>query len=306
MHPPPSPLSLPRYPVTGSVVLASLAATLIWWQGVDLSFLLENHLIWQGQLWRLFTSTLLHLDLFHLVFNLYWLWVFGTLVEDVFGHWKTAALLLFLAVGSSAAEYAFLMGGVGLSGVGYGLFGMLWVLSRRDERFLGAVDRTTVNLFVAWFFLCCVLTYLDVWRVGNIAHGAGAVLGVLLGLAITAYGRLRLTLAGLLAAGTILLLLASSVGRPYLNLSSRAGLEFAVLAYQEEENDRTEEAIRLYRKALQYNSKEAGWWYNLGLAYRRLDQREQAREAFERAVSLEPDNDRYRRLLDALRRQDQK
>src|SRR5439155_25951067 len=106
---------------------------------------------WHGQPWRLASSALPHIDLIHLAFNLYWLWVFGTLVESVLGHWATAGLMLLFAVGSCAAEYALFDGGVGLSGIGYALFGMLWVLAPRDPRFAGAVDRQVIALFLGWF-----------------------------------------------------------------------------------------------------------------------------------------------------------
>jgi len=42
--------------------------------------------------------------------------------------------------------------------VGYGLFGLLWVLSRRDERFRDSIDPRTVVVFVVWFF--CIATTL--------------------------------------------------------------------------------------------------------------------------------------------------
>src|SRR5258708_35846273 len=137
-----------------------------------------------GELWRLVTSIFPHLDVLHLLFNLYWLWVFGTLVEEVFGHIKTLALILVFAVGSGSLEYAFAIGGAGLSGVGYGLFGLLWILSRKDERFRDAIDTRTIHLFIGWFFLCIALTWANIVSVGNIAHGTGAALGILAGYAI--------------------------------------------------------------------------------------------------------------------------
>jgi len=37
-----------------------------------------------------------HLDILHLVFNVWWLWIFGTKVESALGHAKTALLVLFV------------------------------------------------------------------------------------------------------------------------------------------------------------------------------------------------------------------
>src|SRR5687767_2713344 len=147
MRRPPPLAAAPRHPVTAGTMLLAAGATLAWWRDADA---------------------------LHLAFNLYWLWVLGTLVEQSFGHVRTALLLVFLAAASGAADFALAEGGVGLSGVGYGLFGMLWVLSRRDPRFAGAVDSGTVALFVTWFFLCIVGTYFGTMNVGNVAHGAGA------------------------------------------------------------------------------------------------------------------------------------
>jgi membrane associated rhomboid family serine protease len=158
---------------------------------VDISPLYESAEIRRGQLWRLVTSIFPHIDILHLAFNLYWLWVLGTVVERVYGHAKTILLLALLAVGSNSLDFAFDQGGVGLSGVGYGLFGLLCVLSERDERFRGAIDRRTVQLFVGWFFICIVTTLTHTFVVANVAHGAGAILGALAGLASTLPNRRR-------------------------------------------------------------------------------------------------------------------
>jgi membrane associated rhomboid family serine protease len=63
----------------------------------------------------------------------------------------------------------------------YGFFGFLWVLQRRDPRFADAMDDRTAGLFVAWFFLCILLTVSQVLRVGNVAHASGAAIGALVG-----------------------------------------------------------------------------------------------------------------------------
>src|SRR5215475_9593621 len=174
----------PKYPVIAGVSALAIAATVAWWTKVDVNVLFETADIRRGQLWRLFTSTFLHLDVLHLLFNIWWLWIFGTQVERVFGHAKTALLVILFAVESGSLDFAFSRGGVGLSGVGYGFFGLLWVLSKKDERFRGALDARTVNLFVGWFFLCIFTTVTGIYPVGNVAHGAGALLGILLGYGI--------------------------------------------------------------------------------------------------------------------------
>jgi membrane associated rhomboid family serine protease len=223
----PPPLShLLYYPVTAHVAAAALSLSVAWQAGVDLDFLLTDHHTWPTQPWRLLTSALLHVNVIHLAFDLYWFWVFGTLVEEKLGGLRAAAIYLMLAFGSSAAEFALFRGGVGLSGVVYGLFGLIWVLNRRDRRFgnpADLIDYNTTAMFVFWFFLCIVLTVAHVMPIANVAHATGALLGYVLGWAIA--GRTRRQRLAWWAAFVALLLLitgASWWGRPYVNLSARA------------------------------------------------------------------------------------
>jgi membrane associated rhomboid family serine protease len=155
---PPPLRSLHRYPVTAAVGLAAVGVSVAWWAGFDVEPLLLDVRGWRGQPWRVLTSALPHVGLLHLVFNLYWLWVFGTRLEEALGSAATAALMGVLAVGSAAAQYAVSEPGVGLSGVGYGLFGLLGVAGRRDPRFAGVVDGRIVALFVGWAVACVALT----------------------------------------------------------------------------------------------------------------------------------------------------
>jgi len=76
--------------------------TLAWWLRLDVSPLFESAMIRRGETWRLVTSILPHAGILHLAFNLYWLWVFGTLIEEVYGHLKTAALIVLFAFTSGA------------------------------------------------------------------------------------------------------------------------------------------------------------------------------------------------------------
>jgi membrane associated rhomboid family serine protease len=226
MRPAPRLSEIPRYPIVAGTGLLAIGVTLAWWAKVDVPPLFATAMIRRGELWRLVTSMLPHAGILHLAFNIYWLWAFGTLVEEVFGHLKTAALILLFAFGSGAWEFALARGGVGLSGVGYGLFGLLWMLARYDQRFSDAIDARTVQLFVGWFFFCIVATVTNIMSVANIAHGTGAVLGILTGLAMARPDGRGLAAAGL-GAVLFLGLWGATVGRPRINLSGQAGYEEA-------------------------------------------------------------------------------
>jgi membrane associated rhomboid family serine protease len=283
---------IPNFPVISGIAVLALGVTIAWWAGTNISPLFENAEIRRGQLWRFATSVLPHLDILHLAFNLYWLWVLGTTVERVYGHLRTVLLLLLFAIGSSSLDFAFAQGGVGLSGIGYGLFGLLYVLSQHDERFKDSLDKRTVNLFVGWFFICILTTVTHVFNVANVAHAAGAVLGLLLGYAIVFPGR-RVPIAGSIAALVLFGFFGSTIGRPFINFSSQGGYEEGKWGYDALVADRNTEAVRWLRDAVKYQPKVSSYWFNLGIAYQRLNDQSAASSAYQRAYELQPTDPKY-------------
>lgn len=296
----PSWKELPKYPVIAGVSILAIGTTVAWWSKVDISPLFETAMIRRGQFWRLVANILPHADILHLAFNIYWFWVFGTLVEEVFGHLKTAILIFLLALGSGAMEFALADGGIGLSGVGYGLFGLLWFLSSRDDRFRSAVDQRIVQLFVGWFVLCIATTILKIFPVANIAHAVGAVLGLLTGAAIAVPQR-RLT--ALLAIAVIIAfgLWGSTLGRPRINLSPRSGYEEGKWGYDALVAGRNDEAVRWLCDATIYRPKMPVYWFDLGIAYQRLGNVKAAIAAYRRAQELDPSDTKYSEAVTALK-----
>ncbi|MBI3468016.1 MAG: rhomboid family intramembrane serine protease, partial [Planctomycetes bacterium] len=238
-----------------------------------------------------------HVDVLHLAFNLYWVWVFGTQIETVYGSFRTVSIILLLAVGSAMAEYSVAAGGVGLSGVGYGFFGFLWVLCRRDPRFDGTIDHRTIQLFIGWFFLCVILTASGAWHVGNVAHGSGGLLGALLGFAVVPRSRHeRIVARALLAASLLVIVVGGTIGRPYVNLVGAADRDLAFLGYEALKAGDYEQAARLYRRAVARRD-EAGWWYNLGIAYEHLGDDKEATDSYQRAFNLAPHDSEFKKAL---------
>jgi hypothetical protein len=84
---------------------------------------------------------------FHLLFNMYALWLAGPIVEQLYGRWRFLVFYLVFAAGGSLLTFA--LGdaryGVGASGAVFGLFGLLFasqrihhpVLDRGSRAFLG-------------------------------------------------------------------------------------------------------------------------------------------------------------------------
>ncbi len=142
--------------------------------------------LWAGELWRPFTTCLMHAGLLHAAFNLYWLMLFGIALELRLGSYRMLGLMVLLGYVSLMPEYC--IGSyhreqpimiVGLSGIVYGQFGLLWMGRRWHADMYAVCDRHTSQILLGWFFLCIVLTYASILPVANIAHGAGFGFGVL-------------------------------------------------------------------------------------------------------------------------------
>jgi membrane associated rhomboid family serine protease len=285
MRPSPSLRESLHYPVITGTALLAIGVTVAWWAKIDISSLFESAMIRRGELLRLITSMFPHAGLLHLVFNIYWLWIFGTLIEEKLGHLRTGVLILFFAIGSGAWEFALASGGIGLSGVGYGLFGLVWMLSRYDERFKEGIDTKTVQLFVGWFFFCVFATYTKIMPVGNIAHAAGAVLGILTGLAIARPDN-RAPIAAALGAVFLIGLWGATSGRPRINHSRSSGYEEAKWGYDALMAHRNDEAIRWFRDAVQYQPKMPTFWYDLAIAYQQSGNLQDAFADYRKAADL--------------------
>jgi rhomboid protease GluP len=132
----------------------------------------------EGAYWGLITSAFVHMALWHLAFNMYWLWVLGSRMERAIGSARFLAFILTSAFISSAVQLAISdEAGIGASGVVYAIFGFMWVARQRYQTFNEVLNQQTIKLFVIWLFGCVVATYLGIWKVGNAAHARALYLG---------------------------------------------------------------------------------------------------------------------------------
>ncbi len=286
MHRPPPIQRLPEYPVTGGLVVLAVVTTLASWsQGPNsISPLLMHPAAFHDEPWRLVSSILPHGGLIHLGFNLYWTWIFGTIVEERLGMFATAGLVLLIGAGASAAEYALISGGMGLSGVLYGLFGLLWVLKGRDPRFLGTLDPHTTRLLVGWFFLCIVLSWLNILNIANVEHGAGAAIGAALGLGVAARTRTARLQALVLNLSWVLgIALAATVALPTVNLVGFGGRDLAYRGVLALEQGRSEEGLDLLARSAEQGPPNPELWMRIGDGYMELGRPDRAVEAYQRA-----------------------
>jgi GlpG protein len=146
----------------------------------------------QGEVWRLITPIFIHFDILHLVFNMYWMFVFGGQIENRRGTWYMLLLVVALAVLSNFGQglEASLSRGAGInfggmSGVGYGLFGYLLVKVRFGNREQYSLDPVTVVIGLIFFVLCLarslpgtaqLLSFMP--NIANSAHVVGLFAGM--------------------------------------------------------------------------------------------------------------------------------
>lgn len=135
-------------------------------------------LIWSGSYWGLLTSAFVHFELWHLLFNMWWVKDFGKLLEPTMGRFPYLIFLLSAAVLSSGFQLA-ASGetGIGFSGVVYAMFGYALAAKKVQPIYERILDRTTIRWLLGWLVVCVVLTMADILRVANAAHIGGLIFG---------------------------------------------------------------------------------------------------------------------------------
>jgi membrane associated rhomboid family serine protease len=110
-----------------------------WAEVVGVVLALMPQLVVHGWLWQLVTYSFLHVGIFHIVFNMLWLWMFGAQLETAWGRKKFLEFYFFCVVGAALTTIAISytsLGGirpttstVGASGAIFGIlmaFGMIY------------------------------------------------------------------------------------------------------------------------------------------------------------------------------------
>lgn len=145
----------------------------------------------------LFTSMFIHADIFHLFFNMLFLWVFGSRVEKLVGHGRFIALYVLSGASAVVFHTAFTpftglealgIPAVGASGAISGVLGAYLLLLPRTKLvmctfflLLPLCFRLPAYVFlVFWFIQQVVYGYMVLGGVAYFAHVGGFVMGLVL------------------------------------------------------------------------------------------------------------------------------
>ena len=144
--------------------------------------------------WRLITPMFIHFSLTHLVFNCLWIYVIGSKIEQVDGHFTFFSLVIFSSIVSNLAQHflgeSSLFGG--LSGVIYGLLGYCMIIEFeiKEERY--DLPPALYLFMLIWLILgfLGILNLFGFGNVANYAHLGGLISGIIFAM-ITRYVLIR-------------------------------------------------------------------------------------------------------------------
>ena len=183
-----SVLPIATYAILGITVAVSLTAMFSSDTKAIFDVLeLDKTKVASGEIWRLWTVTLLHdpNNFLHLLFNMYALYLSGPIVERLYGSARMVVFYLVCALGGSLASFAFgsAAPSVGASGAIFGLFGMLLIATRTHHPALDRASRNFIGQLGTILMINIIFGILAAGYIDNAAHAGGFVTGALLGIA---------------------------------------------------------------------------------------------------------------------------
>lgn len=179
---------------------------------------LVKQAVWQGELWRLLTGTLVHAGVLHVGLNLLALNWLGRLVEGLAGRAYLAVVFLVAALTGSLFSLLLLPAktSVGASGGIVGLLGFLIVLAYTQRHLLpaGVLRSLITNVIYIAVFGVLAFNVID-----NPAHLGGLIAGLVLGALWTGNPAsvlplepsAKIKIGGYIAGGIILLAAALTI-----------------------------------------------------------------------------------------------
>lgn len=173
------------YPVVSTIIALNLIIYLLTLIPVigDTIFYLGmsvNWLVAEGEWWRVITSIFLHAGFFHVLFNMFSLFLFGPELEKIAGKARFITIYLLAGIFGNVATFVFQEGfysSVGASGAIFGIFGAFAALVYYTRRTMPQLKQIIMPLII----ISVIITFLSP-NVNAASHLGGLITGFILGL----------------------------------------------------------------------------------------------------------------------------
>jgi rhomboid protease GluP len=249
------------------------------WETLSKWGCLPANSVWDGAYWGLFTSVFVHFALWHLVFNLYWLWALGGTLERTIGSFHYLVFFVFSAFVSSTFQLSLSdSAGIGASGVVYSIFGFMLIGRNRFPQFKQILTPQIVNIFLIWLIGCLFVTHFKIWEVGNAAHISGLVFGGVVAAYFFCITSRFLTIPILLfmVVFPTITMFWCPWSITWLSLKAR----------NTQIKRKFDEAIDLYSQVIKLDNTNGWAYYNRGKLFEYLEKPDQAKTDLELAKKL--------------------
>ena len=148
---------------------------------VVFNYAVQRDLIRDGQIYRLLTGTFVHVDLIHIMCNMYALYMIGSMVEGYFGRKKFITIYLISAITGSLLSIAMSSGfSIGASGAIFGLLGALLYFGYHYRVYFGSV---ILGRIIPVIIINLAIGFM-VSGIDNFAHIGGLIGGFLISKAL--------------------------------------------------------------------------------------------------------------------------
>lgn len=132
--------------------------------------------------WGLLTTIFIHGSWLHLAFNMIWLLQLGRILENTLSPLAYLAFLIgAAAVGSGCQVLISGQTGIGMSGVVYAMFALMWAGRGMYPAWALVATRDNLRYFVLWGLFCVAATWMHFMNIANGAHGGGFLFGLCIG-----------------------------------------------------------------------------------------------------------------------------
>lgn len=172
------------YPVISILIAINIIVYLLGWISPLGSTILNlgasaNYLIADGEYWRLITSMFIHGGFFHLLFNMFSLYVFGPELERIAG--KLRFFTIYFISGFMGNVISYLIqppnyASIGASGAIFGIFGAFAALVYYTRKTMPQLKQIIMPIII----ISIIMTFLQS-DVNGTAHITGLVTGLIIG-----------------------------------------------------------------------------------------------------------------------------